>query len=393
MTSDDPDPIPVRRRIHGIPTRRWFQIGAAAAVILAVVMISLLVQHLKQLERNEQFSLMGQVERGVCMGTPMQWALQDIGPQYDAEVRSLIRVLESEQDRRIRKSAILALYLIGDAAIPAVPALLTVASSGVEDARLRSFAITVLATRADVADTIAPVMADILTSDADVFVIADAAMALHRLGASTIDAVPPLARALRSSYLADRARAAEVLGLLGPESAEAVPLLADLVQDSDSRVRLSAIAALGRLGAESWKAVPDLIGALEDGNLDIRLAAARALGDIGPDARPAIPALVRMLGTRRTWTPPSGESDAGRPLRYVDPHGEYCGRVSLSAPFDIRSRDASQNVPPIVAADALGAIGAAAVEAIPALTEAAYDQRTNIRRAAGRALDTIAGAR
>lgn len=104
--------------------------------------------------------------------------------------------------------------------------------------------------------------------------------ALKRLGRA---AVPELACAVeRHPHQIARQRAAEVLGEIGPAADAAVPVLIHVAGDRRSTLRVTAMTALAEIGRAANPAVPALVAGLADINSTVRVAAAQALGVVGP---------------------------------------------------------------------------------------------------------------
>ncbi|WP_238602635.1 HEAT repeat domain-containing protein [Fimbriiglobus ruber] len=159
----------------------------------------------------------------------------------------------------------------------------------------------------------------------------------------TDDPLPDLIRTLRNPSADARARAARALGRLGWLAREALPLLVNALSDTDPAVRENAAQAVGQMGPE---ALPHITGMLSHEDKYVRRNAVWALGKLGPLAR-------------GVW------SELCTTLRDPDP------------------RTASG------AAQALGNMGADAVEAIPALTEAMRGTNIVLCRLASKALSQI----
>ena len=160
---------------------------------------------------------------------------------------------------------------------------------------------------------------------------------------TTDDPLPDLIRALRSRTSADRIRAAKSLGRLGSLARDAIPTLTALLRDDDAKVREAAAQSVGQMGAA---ALPALSVMLDHDDKYVRRNAIWALGKLGPQAKCALAALARGL------------QDA-------DP------------------RTASG------AAQAIGNMGDAGVDAIPALTEAMRGTNIVLCRLAAKALSRI----
>ena len=139
---------------------------------------------------------------------------------------------------------------------------------------------------------------------------------------SKIGAVWSLTAALDSANDDIRIGAVRALGAIGPDARTAGPALADLLERETGALQAAAAWALGRL---RWsKAVPQLLAAIEQPDDELRDNAKFALSHMG-DA--AVPGLIDKLE-----------------------HDDPVVRLSV--------------------ADALGAIGPAAQEALPALRAA-----------------------
>ena len=135
--------------------------------------------------------------------------------------------------------------------------------------------------------------------------------------------------------------------------------LADQLKSPDAAVRARAAIALDQLGPAAKPAIPALTTALADRNLNVRYWSAKVLRGFGPEAKGAVTALIAALKTF-----PGGSPALDGPERYYP---------------DVRS----------LAADALGAIGPAAKEAIPALKEAMADKSPDVRDSATQAIKKI----
>jgi HEAT repeat protein len=163
---------------------------------------------------------------------------------------------------------------------------------------------------------------------------------------------------LEAPEVGARRDAIAALAALGPDAAAAVPALLKALDDDDTQVRRGAITALGRIGPKARAAVPALTQALEDKNRDYRFLALRALAGIGPESGLGIPELMRAY---QLAAPPSSGADLNYPQRV-----DIC--------------------------KLLGEQGAKAEKAVPLLVEALKDMQPGVRRAAADALEAIGPA-
>jgi HEAT repeat protein len=229
-----------------------------------------------------------------------------------------------------------------------------------------------------------------------------AAFALGNIGHVGKDAVPALINALKDQDANVRWSAAAALGKIGPAAEDAVPALSDALKDQNGSVRSSAAAALGTIGPAAKDTVLALNDAVNDkytnatGALDailrstsvpelvtflrgreyagcrhLRAEAAEALGRIGPAARAAVPALIDAL------------KDPEEPERHRDPEpSDRPAPVERAPARTVRDR----------AAEALGKIGPAAKDAVPALSRALNDPDKAVGTRAAEALGRIGPA-
>jgi HEAT repeat protein len=193
--------------------------------------------------------------------------------------------------------------------------------------------------------------------------------------------VPVLVAALHDRRAKIRQAAADALWVLGPDAQAAVPALATLLSDKDPYVRWAALEALDRVGRGAEAAVPALLEVLKDG--DLCGSAGQALGHIGPGARAAVPALLQEFK--------AGHSDAQRmsvalALARIDPQA-----ARVTVPFLIERVQKNDDRISLEAIQALMAMGAAAQDAVPALTEMVGANRVALSSWSACALVQIAG--
>ena len=168
--------------------------------------------------------------------------------------------------------------------------------------------------------------------------------ALHKMSKDAAPAGPDLVAALSDSDPLVRGGAVKVIDQLAPDVPGAVPALIALFPDWD------AIRAVARFQEGAAEAVPKLTDLAKSGEIRIRRAAIRSLGKIGKPSLPALPDLIAFT----TSDPESG----------------------------VREQSA----------EAIGDIGPAAAEGIPALVKALHDPDRMVRRDAVRALGQMGPA-
>lgn len=177
----------------------------------------------------------------------------------------------------------------------------------------------------------------------------EAQRSLRRIGPQAT--LPQLTRALRSRDEAIRFQAVEVLRDFGPTAVAAAPDLRHLLRDRKSGVRAITVRALGRIAGPA--AAPDLMRSLDDRNSFVRSAAAASLGAMGKSAAPSAPKLRSLLA----------DSSLGVRIEAARALWQVTGDTTEAVPVLIRAL-----VPGVWdAALALGSMGAAASNAVPAL--------------------------
>ncbi|WP_162271586.1 HEAT repeat domain-containing protein [Gemmata sp. SH-PL17] len=115
---------------------------------------------------------------------------------------------------------------------------------------------------------------------------------MQQPGATADDPLPALVRALRSTNVVDRQRAAKDLGRLGWLARDAMPALVRALDDENAKVRETAAHAIGGMGPD---ALGTLVLMLGHADKYVRRNAVWALGKLGPLARPALEDLCNSL--------------------------------------------------------------------------------------------------
>lgn len=191
----------------------------------------------------------------------------------------------------VRAAAARALGAYGENARPAVPALVPLLRDSDED--VRHAAGDALGRTGELPHEATAALVEGLANP-DTHVQVQTAEALAKIGETAAEAAPALAAALENGNELVRAKAAEALGKMGETAAEAaVPTLIRALRDDDGWVSAVAAEALGEMGEAAEDAVPALVRSLSHISPLVRARAAEALGKLNSAATPAVPALER----------------------------------------------------------------------------------------------------
>jgi len=157
--------------------------------------------------------------------------------------------------------------------------------------------------------------------------------------------------------------------------AQAVPVLIRAVEKGSASVRIEAIGALAQIQPPAPETITTLSKAMRDTDPAIQRAAAAALGDVG-----AVSVLAQALKD-----PDSNvRRNAVRPLRRVVIRGRSSGDPAETKAVVTALADALKDPDREVrraAANSLGALGPAAVDAIPSLAATTTDVDPSVRNA------------
>jgi HEAT repeat protein len=177
--------------------------------------------------------------------------------------------------------------------------------------------------------------------------------------------------------------AAGLLGLSWLEDAAAAeaPALVPLLSSEDPQLRWRAAMALQRIGSACEESAEPLAALLADEEKAARLYAAGALGVCG-DTRGLAP-MLELLRDKE----PEFAADAARTLRFYRPLPPEAVPALADA---LGSRHVNVR---LYALYTLGAYGAAAEPALPAIRKRCKDRIASVARAAEEALAAIEGAR
>lgn len=196
--------------------------------------------------------------------------------------------------------------------------------------------------------------------EADTLVRLGAAKALARRPALPAEAIEPLIGAMSDRVDDVREAAIEALTASGAASPKVVAALLKATNHPLDNVRAASVKALGRLALKDSHVTRAVIVCLKDKVHAVRAGAAEALGGMGPDAPGAIDALVAMLKGNKYDLKPVCVSS----LAKIGPAAIPALRKAL------RQEDGSMRAH---AAQALGAMGPAAIEADDDLLAALVD--------------------
>ena len=301
----------------------------------------------------------------------------------------------TSRDVAVRREAAYQLSQLGVRAKPALPALMKALDD--DDKQVWSSVIEALAAMGPEAKEEIPVLLERIDGrkgkgrrERDVsFGVMRVAYALSRMGP---DAIPPLIAALGENDLGLHLAAARALGSMGPAAHDAVPALIKNLTDPQESVRDETAQALGLIGPAAG---PGLVGALRDSDAQRRAGAATALAEMDPPFRDKAADVEQAAGKESDPTvrsalfaalPKTGVAPA-RCVELILPavtdENDALRHAALNALLSTRAvRQAA--VPKLVpllkdgnpavrerAVHALGRIGSGAVEALPAMVEAA----------------------
>ena len=211
-----------------------------------------------------------------------------------------------------------------------------------------------------------------------------AADALGGVSPTTPAVVRALIRRVRDPDHAVHNRAVQALGRIGPAAAPSVPALLDALERRGDWPTATLVQALGNIGPAAIAAVPTLIELLVEDPYSVTVVA-RALGELGGGARLAVPQLLSALA--RAMANPRGRSTASYDRDVIV---ESLARIGEPAVGPLRA--ALTDLDPAVreaSSDALGRMGAAALDARSDLEDRLDDPSPLVRAAAAEALGSM----
>jgi beta-lactamase regulating signal transducer with metallopeptidase domain/HEAT repeat protein len=209
-----------------------------------------------------------------------------------------------------------------------------------------------------------------------------AVQALEQMRSDARSAVPVLLKAMKNEDIGTRLRALDAVRLIDSHAKGFVPALIEALKDKDERMRSTASATLSQSGIvkkvkHTKSAIPALLEALQDQEAEVRLNALGALNTIGPEKH-GIGMVSQLL-----------QDDDGRVqraayyyLRSLGPDGKEAVPAIIA---ELKKKPVMWTVP----IETLAAIGPAARDAIPELTQLLQSERPDIRESALKALKQI----
>jgi len=278
-------------------------------------------------------------------------ALAAIGSSAKAAVPVLVEIVKSG-NHRDKVNAAEALKEIGPGAVQAVPVLVGLLLNN--EPNVKETAIEALGKIGLAARMAVPELKESLNGRP--WVRINSALALWRISRST-EGMSVLFSGLQSGDLWIRDLSLQKLGEIGPLAAEGtVPYIRKLLSENNQQLKRAALQVLRKMGDGGKAAVPELIGVLKTNNLDtdVRDIATEILGSFGPAATDAVPVLAEALNSKFA--------------NYQEPAGTTLAAIGLPAvPALIEALKSGNSGTRASAAKALGKIGPAAKEAMPAL--------------------------
>lgn len=299
-------------------------------------------------------------------------ALSRYGSAAQSAVPALVAALKDESDY-VRWQSASALGEIGPAAAKAVPALIEMLRHDTYETARCSAAEALGSIDAEGRTAVTALIEGL--RDPSAYVRRSSAFGLRKIGSNAKGALPALRVALKDNDVGVRVAAAEAAWKAGCDPETVVPVLAEALTNKNWLVQMWAANAVRTVGPAAKTVIPRLIVVFRDDTHYAQNSAARALGALGPEAVAAVPALVEKLRTKEGSDPVA--VDAAEALWNINRDARSIPALTkLLAVEDCR----------VPAAEALGRIGSAAREAVPALRELTKNRDGDIRRAATEAL-------
>lgn len=189
------------------------------------------------------------------------------------------------------------------------------------------------------------------------------------IGPKTPDAIPILIEAVKNPELSEAA-----VSLLVKTGQPAVPALLEAVKDKDSQARTLMIKSIVLIGPKTTEALPILINSLKD-----PLLCDHAISAISKVGSAVLPYLKKTLNTC--------DSEIQPYLSWIISF--YCVSNEEKIPLIVNALKAKSLQIRLEAVKSLGALGANAKTALPALMLTQNDENTEIHEAADKAIISI----
>jgi len=340
----------------------------------------------------------------------------------DRKMSEWMKILKEDPTPRKRRAAVVALGQIATDNKESLPtALLAVGKALKADANpaVREQAAVVLGQQKvdDGGLAVAGDLTESMRIEKEPAVRREVAIGLGRYGKVAKGAVPPLMLALKDADPTVRAAVADALGRIGDYARAAAGELLPLLKDSEKSVRLAAIFALGRIDPDDKEPVSTALVALLKGETDEELRkevvlALSFLGDTSPNVVTALAGLLTDKKSELRMQVALGLGKFGPAVKHAEAEllavakadsekqvrisavrtlcsGLGAEAVRLIPPLSERLKDDADFEVRVAIAEELGAMGADAKSAIPALRKAQGDAQIRVREAAAAAVKKI----
>ncbi|WP_020473320.1 HEAT repeat domain-containing protein [Zavarzinella formosa] len=215
------------------------------------------------------------------------------------------------------------------------------------------------------------------------YVYVELMKAAIRLGAEPEAMIKQPLEMLKSEDKDDRSRGVSLLRILGPKAVSGVPALRELLADPEIGIQRSALSVLRIIGPGAKDAAPEVAKLAESKDMDVSREAVQTLRVIGSTQPTAVPTLIKLLGSNDR----NVVIETAQAISSIGP-----GAAEAVGPLVKLLNEANTHAEERTAIlSALGGIGSAAKEAIPAVTKFASDRDSpQLRSAAVLCLGKIA---
>ena len=206
-------------------------------------------------------------------------------------VATLVEAMKSA-DSAVKASAAVGLAAVGPDAVAALPVLLTALKDTSSATRKR--AIEAIGAIGPDDSKFAQQLVDVLRADANFDLIHDTGAALRGLGPA---AIPVLGRALNDRSISAGVRRSFSMALekMGADALPAVPELVKALHDPSDDIRLDALEALVHCGPGVPGVIEAIAAAADDESQQVYWTVCNAAFKFGPQLKPAIPKLVARI--------------------------------------------------------------------------------------------------